>query len=417
MGKATRWLKGLFGMKKDKENRAANSNSGDRRDKKDCNSDLLCHNPATIPPNLSAAEAAWLRSYYTETEKEQNKHAIAVAAATAAAADAAVAAAQAAVAVVRLTSHGRGTMFGGSHERWAAVKIQTVFRGYLARKALRALKGLVKLQALVRGYLVRKQATATLHSMQALIRAQATVRSQKNRAIYNNEANRFETRARKSMERFDDARSEFTAPTHSRRLSASLESTVTANIDESPKIVEVDTGRPKSRSRRTNTSMSDFGDDPNYQGLSSPLPCRIPSRISVPDCRNFQDSDWGLTGEECRFSTAQSTPRFMNSCSGGSNAPLTPAKSVCADNFFRSYGNFPNYMANTKSFKAKLRSHSAPKQRPEAGPKRRLSLNEMMESRNSLSGVRMQRSCSQAQEAINFKNAVMGKIDRSSRIL
>lgn len=136
MGRATRWLKGLFGIKNDKDS----TNSGDRRDKKaSCfghsgrDTDVLCHNPTTIPPNITPAEAAWLRSYYSETEKEQNKHAIAVAAATAAAADAAVAAAQAAVAVVRLTSHGRGTMFGGGHERWAAVKIQTVFRGYLVR--------------------------------------------------------------------------------------------------------------------------------------------------------------------------------------------------------------------------------------------------------------------------------------------
>lgn len=137
MGRATRWLKGLFGLKKDKENKD-NSNPGDRKDRRRWSSghsgrdsDGLCHNPTTIPPNITAAEADWLRSYYTDNENEQNKHAIAVAAATAAAADAAVAAAQAAVAVVRLTSHGRGTMFGGGRERWGAVKIQTVFRGYL----------------------------------------------------------------------------------------------------------------------------------------------------------------------------------------------------------------------------------------------------------------------------------------------
>ena len=117
MGRATKWLKSLFGIKRDRERKE--------------DSRGLCHNPATIPPNISPAEAAWLQSFYTETDNKQNKHAIAVAAATAAAADAVVAAAQAAVAVVRLTSHGRGTMFGCGHEKLAAVKIQTVFRGYL----------------------------------------------------------------------------------------------------------------------------------------------------------------------------------------------------------------------------------------------------------------------------------------------
>lgn len=184
--------------------------------------------------------------------------------------------------------------------------------------------------------------------------------------------------------------------------------------------MEVDTGRPKSRSRRTNTSISDSGDDQHYQTLSSPLPCRIPIpasvRLSTPDHRNYQDSDWGLTGGEYRFSTAQSTPRFMNS-ERSSNVPITPSKSVCTDSFFRQYTNFPNYMANTQSFKAKLRSQSAPKQRPEASPKKRLSLNEMLESRSSLSGVKMQRSCSRVQEAINFKNAVMGKLERPSEMV
>ncbi|KAG8380107.1 hypothetical protein BUALT_Bualt07G0159200 [Buddleja alternifolia] len=60
---------------------------------------------------------------------------------------------------------------------WAAVRIQTIFRAFLARQALRALKALVRLQAIVRGRLVRKQADVTLRCMQALVRVQARVRA------------------------------------------------------------------------------------------------------------------------------------------------------------------------------------------------------------------------------------------------
>jgi len=130
MGRATRWVKSLFGIAREKEKKQNSKSMQKGCSERTSNSRVLCHNPGTIPPNISQAEAAWLQSFYTE--KDTNKHAIAVAAATAAAADAAVAAAQAAVAVVRLTSQGRGgTMFGVGPEIFAAIKIQAVFRGYL----------------------------------------------------------------------------------------------------------------------------------------------------------------------------------------------------------------------------------------------------------------------------------------------
>ncbi|KAI3520835.1 hypothetical protein L1887_10287 [Cichorium endivia] len=67
----------------------------------------------------------------------------------------------------------------------AATKAQAAFRGYLARRAFWALKGIIRLQALVRGHLVRRQAVATLKCMRSIVEFQALVRGQKVRLSSN----------------------------------------------------------------------------------------------------------------------------------------------------------------------------------------------------------------------------------------
>nr|CAD1822359.1 unnamed protein product [Ananas comosus var. bracteatus] len=131
------------------------------------------HSPAETSPDATN-EVGGMTDGEEEEEEEETEHAMAVAAATAAAAEAAVAAAQAAAKVVRLAGYGRMP-----REEKAAVRIQSYYRGYLARRALRALRGLVRLQALVRGHQVRKQAQMTMRCMQALVRVQARVRARR----------------------------------------------------------------------------------------------------------------------------------------------------------------------------------------------------------------------------------------------
>ncbi|OIW11206.1 hypothetical protein TanjilG_28297 [Lupinus angustifolius] len=77
---------------------------------------------------------------------------------------------------------------GKPKDEVAALKIQTAFRGYLARRALRALRGLVRLKSLMEGAIVKRQATSTLRSMQTLARMQSQIHFRRIRMLEENQA-------------------------------------------------------------------------------------------------------------------------------------------------------------------------------------------------------------------------------------
>ncbi|XP_060185286.1 protein IQ-DOMAIN 3-like isoform X1 [Lycium barbarum] len=190
MGKKGSWFSavrkalGSGNKKKDKKKHKCEKWSGkqqsDELDSSNAETALVSPAPPTPPPppveHLKLIEA----------ENEQNKHAHSVALATAVAAEAAVAAAQAAAEVVRLTA--AACISGKSKEEIAAIRIQTVFRGYLARRALRALRGLVRLKTMIQGQSVKRQATSTLRCMQTLARVQSQVRARRIRMSEENQA-------------------------------------------------------------------------------------------------------------------------------------------------------------------------------------------------------------------------------------
>ncbi|KAJ7972434.1 protein IQ-DOMAIN 1-like [Quillaja saponaria] len=137
--------------------------------------------PDTAPPPIPQPEEIKL----TDDVKESS-HVYSIPAAPAVDAVVAISAAPAAVEVVQPTISSR--FAGKSREEVAAIKIQTAFRGHLARRALRALRGLVRLKSLMEGPVVKRQATSTLRSMQTLARVQSQIRSRRIRMLEDNQA-------------------------------------------------------------------------------------------------------------------------------------------------------------------------------------------------------------------------------------
>lgn len=423
MGKASKWFRAVLGLKKldPPLDQPQTTRSKDKRRWSFVKSHReKDHDHQQRQQDIEASKTGVL--YGQEFEEDPNKHAVAVAAATAAVAEAAVAAAQAAAEVVRLTSSGRcvnnsvanvsGSL--GLREDLAAVKIQAAFRGYLARRALRALKALVRLQALVRGHIERKRTAEWLHRMQALLRAQSRARAGRAQisesSHSSSKSSRFHHPGPATPEKFEHAirarsgkyeQSSILKRTGSkckgraigdpdaahlslnwseRRMDdqtwdhqVPLAGTGTIDDDKSDKILEIDTGKPHITPKRRNLfhsshlslsadqyshSFTTTKDSTAHQTVPSPSSCEVQSLSPLKFSHVVEEAS-------C---TAENSPQFYSASSrGGSSkrSPFTPSRSDGSRNFLNGYYGNPNYMCNTESSKAKARSLSAPKQRPQ----------------------------------------------------
>uniref|UniRef100_A0ACD5WDT1 Uncharacterized protein n=2 Tax=Avena sativa TaxID=4498 RepID=A0ACD5WDT1_AVESA len=372
MGKAGRWLKSFL---------AGGSRKDGKRDRPHAEAMPVTALPGATPkekrwsfrrPVVSAHERGGVpsdagdsvgvsrSSAASEAGFDQKTRAVAVAVATAAAADVAVAAAQAAATVVRLSSR-KVPPAGFLAEAAAAVRIQAAYRGYLARTALCALRGIVKLQALVRGQLVRKQAKATLRCMQALLAAQSQLRAQRMRFLQELQPHQTPPpRPRPS-------------PQHPRHRRSSYE--MDRSSEESAKIVEMDNGEQPARRGGAKGGDRQYSsvDYHHHGGRWSPAPSAM-TELSP------RASSWHVE-DHLSFGTAHSSPHSQTqNPSAASELP------------------FPSYMGNTESSRAKARSQSAPRQRAAADSlERQPSRRKGPEHRSVPRGARMQRSSSQQQ--------------------
>ncbi|EOA13493.1 hypothetical protein CARUB_v10026553mg [Capsella rubella] len=330
----------LFGSKK------SDKSSSSSRDKRRWSFATRSSGSSKRAPSKSSASVA------EENGLDADKHAIAVAAATAAVAEAALTAAHAAAEVVRLTSGRKGGggnssvfQIGRSNRRWAhenlaARKIQSAFRGYLARRALRALKALVKLQALVRGHIVRKQTADMLRRMQTLVRLQSQARARASRSSHSSASFHSSTAllfpssssSPRSLHTRCVSSAEVISMDHrggSKRLDWQTE-----EVQDEDKILEVDTWKPHFHPKPLRSERNNESPRKRQQSLLGPRSTENSPQV-------------GSSGSRRR---TPFTPTSRSEYSWGCN------------NYYYS-GYHPNYMANTESYKAKVRSQSAPKQR------------------------------------------------------
>ncbi|XP_065854657.1 protein IQ-DOMAIN 19-like [Euphorbia lathyris] len=325
MGKASRWMINLFlGKKEEKGNRKNNISFYD---------DNFITPSATIPSIPNYKRWSFGKSSSKERHHKFSKSLDSITPLitqhAAAAIDwgnqpnkkAKIVAIPQAESVKRLTRNG----ITKSLEHASATRIQAVFRSYLAKKALCALRALVKIQALVRGHLVRKQTTATMRQMHALMSIQVRARFQ--RIQMAEESSQLAVRSQSSRH------ANFS---HETGLRGAYKEATNWNIYETERVLKHKHDYLSSSAKRREHRPRKY-----YSG-----------ELSI----SKRDQEY-----EFSFSTAHNSPQIRSP-----TATAIPGRASFTYHKpdYEHPVPSPNYMSNTESSKAKVRSQSEPRQRP-----------------------------------------------------
>lgn len=146
------------------------------------------------------------------------------------------------------------------------------------------------------------------------------------------------------------------------------------NDEKSDKVLEIDAGKPYFTPKGIKLFHS------SHLAVTSDQYCHSyttskdsTTRRTVPSLTSFEVQSlsplkFSNEDEVGSFCTAENSPQYFSASSrGGSSrrSPFTPSKSYGSQSCLSGYSDHPNYMAYTESSRAKVRSLSAPKQRPQ----------------------------------------------------